>query len=276
MRNVINSYGRALLSQLHGKMLLLSVLPFLLSLVLWGTLLWFGLQPLIDSLQALFTEHDWFRTSSAVLTTLGLGMLKTVIVPLIAMFVLLPLMILTALIFMGVLAMPAIGRHVGGRHFPQLHKKHGGSVLGSVGTSLATFLLFIVIWVVLVLPLHVFPPAALVGQAVLWGWMTYRVMAYDAMADYASAEERHTIMQTQRMPLLVIGMVSGVAGAVPGMLWMGGVMSVVFFPFLAAFAIWLYVLIFIFTGLWFQYYCLEALSSLRGVRGMKDVPAADA
>ena len=275
MRNVINSYGRALLSQLHGKMLLLSVLPFLLSLVLWGTLLWFGLQPLIDSLQALFTEHDWFRTSSAVLTTLGLGMLKTVIVPLIAMFVLLPLMILTALIFMGVLAMPAIGRHVGGRHFPQLHKKHGGSVLGSVGTSLATFLLFIVVWV-LMLPLYAFPPAALAGQAVLWGWLTYRVMAYDAMADYASKEERLAIMREQRWPLLVIGMVSGAAGAVPGLLWMGGVMSVVFFPFLAAFAIWLYVLIFIFTGLWFQYYCLEALSSLRGVRGMKDVPAADA
>ena len=53
-------------------------------------------------------------------------------------------------------------------------------------------------------------------------------------------------------------------------------MAVVFFPFLAAFAIWLYVLIFIFTGLWFQYYCLEALSRLRGVRGMTDVAPADA
>ena len=275
MRNVINSYGRALLSQLHGKMLLLSALPFLLSLLLWGTLLWFGLQPLIDSLQALFTEHDWFRTSSALLTTLGLGMLKTVIVPLIAMFMLLPLMILTALIFMGLFAMPAIGRHIGGRHFPQLEKKHGGSLAGSVGTSLATFLLFIVVWV-LMLPLYAFPPAALVGQAVLWGWLTYRVMAYDAMADYASVEERHAIMRTQRWPLLAIGMASGAAGAVPGMLWMGGVMSVVFFPFLAAFAIWLYVLIFIFTGLWFQYYCLEALSRLRGVRGMTDVALADA
>lgn len=275
MRNVFNSYGRALLSQLHGKMLLLSALPFLLSLLLWGLLLYWGLQPLIDSLQALFAEHDLFRTSSAVLGTFGLGMLKTVIVPLIAMFMLLPLMILTALIFMGVLAMPAIGRHVGGRHFPQLEKKHGGSLLGSVGTSLATFLLFIVVWAAL-LPLYAFPPAALVGQALLWGWLTYRVMAYDAMADYASAEERQAIMRSRRTQLLLIGVVSGAAGAVPGMLWMGGVMSVVFFPFLAAFAIWLYVVIFIFTGLWFQYYCLEALSALRGVQGMRDVAAADA
>jgi hypothetical protein len=36
------------------------------------------------------------------------------------------------------------------------------------------------------------------------------------------------------------------------------------FPFLAAISIWLYVLIFIFTGLWFQYYCLEALARQRG------------
>lgn len=274
MRHVFNSYGRALLSQLHGKMLLLSALPFLLSLLLWGLLLWWGLQPLIDSLQALFAEHDLFRTSSALLGSVGLGMLKTVIVPLIAMFMLLPLMILTALIFMGLFAMPAIGRHVGGRHFPQLEKKHGGSLAGSVGTALATFLLFIVVWVVM-LPLYAFPPAALVGQALLWGWLTYRVMAYDAMADYASVDERQAIMRSRRTQLLLIGVVSGAAGAVPGMLWMGGVMSVVFFPFLAAFAIWLYVLIFIFTGLWFQYYCLEALSALRGVRGMKDVAPAD-
>ena len=275
MRNVLNSYGRAFLSQLHGRILLLSALPFVLSLVLWGVLLYLGLQPLIDSLHALFTQHDFFRTSGQVLSAFGLGVLKAVIVPLIAMFMLLPLMILTALIFMGLFAMPAIGRHIGGRHFPQLEKKYGGSLAGSVGTSLATFLLFIVVWV-LMLPLYAFPPAALAGQAVLWGWLTYRVMAYDAMADYASKEERLAIMREQRWPLLVIGMVSGAAGAVPGLLWMGGVMSVVFFPFLAAFAIWLYVLIFIFTGLWFQYYCLEALARLRGVRGMTDVAPADA
>ncbi len=122
MRNVLNSYGRALLSQLHGKILLLSAVPFILSVILWGVLLYVGLQPLIDSLHALFTEYDFFRTSGQVLATFGLGVLKAVIVPLIAMFMLLPLMILTALIFMGLFAMPAIARHVGGRHFPWLEK----------------------------------------------------------------------------------------------------------------------------------------------------------
>ena len=272
---VLRAWGRAFASQWHGKLLLMSVAPFLLAVGVWGVLLYFGLQPLIDFVHATFSQYDMFGASGSLLNSIGLGTLKTVVVPLIAMLVLLPLMILTALIFMGLFAMPAIGRHIGGRHFPQLEKKYGGSLLGSVGTSLATFLLFIVAWLVM-LPLYAFPPAALAGQAVLWGWLTYRVMAYDAMADYASVEERQAIMREQRWPLLAIGMVSGAAGAVPGMLWMGGVMSVVFFPFLAAFAIWLYVLIFIFTGLWFQYYCLEALSRLRGVRGMTDVAPAGA
>ena len=275
MRAVLNAYGRALLAQLHGRMILLSLLPFLLSVLLWGLLLWQGLQPLVDGLRGLFVEHDVFGLSRGVLEAVGLGALYAVIVPLIAMFLLLPLMILTALLFIGVAAMPAVGRHVGARHFAQLEKKRGGSFVGSLRTSCAAFLVFVLGWL-LTLPLYVFPPLALLAQALLWGWLTCRVMAYDALADYASADELRTLMRLHRWPLLAIGLASGAAGALPGLLWMGGVMSVVFFPFLAMLAIWLYVIIFIFTGLWFTYYCLEALAGLRGAGGMQDAAAADA
>lgn len=263
MRAVINAYGRALLSQLHGKMLLLSVLPFLLSVLVWGVLLWLGLQPLVDGVGAWFGAHDGFSISGGVLATFGMGALKIVIVPLIAMLLLLPLMVLTALIFIGLVAMPVVVRHVGGRHFSLLEKKRGGSWFGSLFGASAISLIFIVLWC-LTLPLYVLPPLALLVQTLLWGWLTYRVVAYDALAEHASAAERSQIMRLHRRPLLAIGIVSGLAGAVPGLLWLGGaVLSVVFFPFLAAASIWLYVLIFIFTGLWFQYYCLEALRQLR-------------
>jgi len=85
------------------------------------------------------------------------------------------------------------------------------------------------------------------------------VMAYDALSDFADQEELHAIRSSQRFPLLVIGVVTGSLGAAPGLLWLGGVMSVIFFPALAAVAIWLYLLIFVFSGLWFQHYCLDAL-----------------
>lgn len=263
MREVAVAYGRALLSQLHGKMLLLSVIPFLLSVGLWAALLWLGLQPLIDYVQGLFLAYDGFATSSSWLAGIGLGMLKTVVVPLIAMLLLLPLMILTALIFIGLVAMPAIVRHVAERQFPRLEQLRGGTLLGSVATSLRSFAIFLGIWL-LALPLYAFPPLALAVQVLLWGWLTSRVMAYDALADHASEDERRLLMSSKRWQLMAIGMVSGAAGALPGLIWIGGtVMAVVFFPFLAAASIWLYVLIFIFTGLWFEYYCLQALADQR-------------
>jgi hypothetical protein len=263
MRAVLTSYGRALAAQLSGRMLLLSLLPFLLSLALWGALLYFGMQPLIDYVQSMFEQHGGYQASGGMLSMFGLGMLKTVAVPLVAMLLLLPLMILTSLLFMGLAAMPAIGRHVGTRQFPQLEMKQGGSLLGSLALNLGTVLLFVLLWL-LTLPLYFFPPVALVAQVALWGWMTARVMSYDALAAHASEDERRALVRAHRRPLLAIGMVSGAAGALPGIVWIGGALiSVVLFPFLAMISIWLYLVIFIFTGLWFQYYCLQALQDMR-------------
>lgn len=267
MRPIAIAYGRALRSQFSGRIMLLSVLPVVLSLILWAGLLAIGLQPLIDYLQQMFADHDFYQVSGSVLATMGLGVLKTIVVPLIAMLLLLPLMILSSLLFMGVAAMPAIVRHVSTRQYPALEKKQGGSFMGSLATNFSGFGIFIVVWLV-ALPLYVLAPLALLVQVLLWGWLTARVMAYDALSEHASVEERVTITRLHRRRLLMIGMVSGALGALPGIVWVGGtVLSVVLFPFLAAISIWLYVMIFIFTGLWFQYYCLQALSDLRGAGG---------
>ena len=265
MRAVLNAYGRALASQLSGRMLLLSALPFALSVALWGTLLYFGMQPLIDYVQLLFEQYGIYKASGGMLSSMGLGVLKAVVVPLVAMLLLLPLMILTSLLVMGLVAMPAIGRHVSARQFSGLEMKQGGSTLGSLAINVGSVLLFVPLWL-LSLPLYFFAPLALAAQVALWGWLTARVMSYDALAAHASADERRAIMQRHRWPLLAIGMVSGAAGALPGIVWIGGaLMSVVLFPFLAMLSIWLYLVIFIFTGLWFQYYCLQALRELRAL-----------
>ncbi|SEN56348.1 Etoposide-induced protein 2.4 (EI24) [Duganella sp. CF517] len=269
---VARAWGRAFASQWHGKLLLMSLAPFLLAVGLWAVLLYLGLQPLIDFVHATFSQYGVFSFSSSFLGSLGLGALKTVVVPLIAMLLLLPLMILTALIFIGVIAMPVILRHIGARHYPQLQQRNGGSVLGSVGVALGGMAAFIGLWL-LTLPLYVFPPLAVFVQALLWGWLTSRMMVYDVLADYASADERHQLLKEHRWPLIAIGVVSGAAGALPGAIWLGGVMAVVFFPFLAAASIWLYVLVFIFTALWFAYYCLDALARLRAAEALKAAPA---
>lgn len=263
MRAVANAYGRAVLSQLHVRMLVLSAMPLVLSLLLWGLLLYFGLQPLLDWLHTNFVDYEIFRTTSDWLERLHLGFLKSVVVPFFALLLLLPLMILSALLFMNIAAMPFIVRHVGGRHYAKLEQKQGGSMLGGLRAALSSFAVFIVIWLA-TLPLYIFPPLAMISSAVLWGWLTSRVMSYDALADHASEEERRTIQRERRRDLLVMGLVSGAMGSLPPLLMaFGAVLFVALLPLALAVMMWLYVLIFIFTALWFQYYCLEALAQLR-------------
>lgn len=262
MRSVLIAFGRAVLSQLHIRMLMLTLLPFILSLLIWGVALWLGLQPMIDAVQTYFVENDGFRISGSLLGWLGLSALKTVIVPLLAMWALLPLMILTALLFVGLSAMPMIVRHVAARRYPQLAARKGGSLWGTLWMSLSSFAVFLVLWLITI-PLCAIPPLGFIIQPALWGWLTYRVIAYDALAEHADAQELRDILRIHRWPLLAIGAITGAMGAAPALLWLGGALFVVLFPVLAGVSIWLYVLVFVFTGLWFQHYCLDALEKYR-------------
>jgi hypothetical protein len=272
MHPVFISFGRALYSQFHFRMLLLTFLPFLVSVVIWGIALSLGLQPMIDWIRSIFAENNWFAVSSSTLSWFGLGALKTIIIPLIAMWLLLPLMILTALLLTGVMAMPAIIKHVASRHHPELQERKGGSVWGSVWISVSSYVLFGVLWVV-TMPLSLIPPLGFIIQPVLWGWLTYRVIAYDALSEHADANELKAVIHAHRWPLLLIGVITGAMGAAPMLLWLGGVMSMLFFPVLAGLSIWLYLVVFVFTGLWFAHYCLAALAKYRK-SGMAEVTAS--
>ena len=261
---VMRAFARAVWSQFHYRMLLLTLLPFLLSLLLWGLLLWQSLQLMIDAIQSYFVVHDSFGMIASALARIGVGALKSVIVPLLAMWLLLPLVIVTALMFTGLLAMPAVVKHVSRRAYPALEAREGGSNWGSVWNATVGLIGFLAMWL-LSLPLTLIPMVGFVIQPLLWGWLTSRMMAYDALATHADAAERKTILQAHRWPLLLIGVVTGAMGTAPMLLWLGGAFAVVLFPFLATLAIWLYVLVFVFTGLWFQHYCLDALARFRAV-----------
>ena len=262
MPSVFSSFFKALWSQLHPRMLLLTLLPFFLSVAIWGVALWLGLQPLIDWIQASVLNNDGFQVIGMVLGWFGLGAIKAIVVPLIAMWALLPLMIFTALIFIATLAMPAVVNHVATRDYPQLERRHGGSMLGLLWISLTSFIVFVALSL-LSLPLSLIPPIGFIVHPLLWGWLTYRVLAYDALAAHADKTELHMVLHRYKWPLLLIGAITGALGAAPTLLWLGGALSVIFFPFLAALSIWLYVLVFVFTGLWFQHYCLAALQHER-------------
>jgi hypothetical protein len=116
---------------------------------------------------------------------------------------------------------------------------------------------------VLTLPMWLVPPLALVLPALIWGWLTYRVMAFDVLAEFASADERRTLMTRHRMSFLGIGVVTGLMGAAPSLVWASGALFAAAFVILVPVAIWIYTLVFAFSSLWFAHFGLAALQALR-------------
>jgi hypothetical protein len=63
--------------------------------------------------------------------------------------------------------------------------------------------------------------------------------------------------------LFGIGVISGLLGSLPTMLWAWSVWLLPLFPVVAAVTIWIYAFILVFSALWFAHYCLHALERLR-------------
>jgi hypothetical protein len=151
---------------------------------------------------------------------------------------------------------------VAGNRFVALEAKQGGSFGASLAWSLFSTLLAAVALLVSV-PLWLVPPLVLVLPPLIWGWLTYRVMAFDALAKHASTDERRTLFKRHSGWLLLMGVISGYLGASPSVVWAMGAGFAPAFIILVPVAIWIYTLVFAFASLWFTHYCLGALQALR-------------
>ncbi|TAF86674.1 MAG: hypothetical protein EAZ54_01440 [Curvibacter sp.] len=265
MNAVLDAFWRSLVYCLHPKVMLWSLLPLVLMVGVTAGLGYFYLDGLLAWVSQLLESMDWLQLMWGWLESVGAGKLKTVLVPLIVILMLTPLVLVGCLFVVATLMAPMIVRLVAKRRFPALEKAAGASYLASVGwavLSTAAALLALV----LSMPLWLVPPLVLILPPLIWGWLTYRVMAFDALADHASPEERREIFKRHRWWLLGMGVVTGYMGAAPSLVWSLGFMAVALAPFLVPLSIWLYTLIFAFSSLWFSHYGLSALQSLRAQR----------
>lgn len=258
----LDSFWRAVAYCLHPRVIVLSLLPLLAMVALAVGLGWLywdaAVQATFDWLQSMAL----FATFGQWLSDAGLGGLKNVMAPLIIIAGITPLVILAVLLLVAMLMMPAVVKLVERRRFAQLERKHGGSFLQSALWSLGSTVLALAALVVSI-PLWLIPPLILVLPPLIWGWLTYRVMAFDALAEHASREERRAIVREHRLWLLAMGVGTGYLGAAPSVLWASGWFFVAAFPVLVPVAIWIYTLVFAFASLWFAHYCLAALEQLR-------------
>ncbi|MDQ3271778.1 MAG: EI24 domain-containing protein [Pseudomonadota bacterium] len=277
MSKLLDSFWRAVAYCLHPRVIALSVLPLIIMVVLALGLGYFFWEEALAAVRASLESWELLGTMARWLEGLGLGNLRVVLAPTILLFLSIPVIVIVALLFVAILMTPAMGALGADRRFPLMERKKGGSLLASLAWSLGSTVLAAVALIISI-PLWLIPPLILILPPLIWGWLTYRVMSYDAMVDHASAEERREIFRRHRGSLLGIGVLSGYLGAAPSLLWASGAMFIAMAPLLVPLAIWLYTLVFAFSSLWFAHYCLAALEQLRRQNNAlaQELPVQDA
>ena len=262
MTKLLDSFWRAAMYCLHPRVIALSVLPLVIMAVVSLGLGYFFWEGAIAAVRSNLESFELVKTMVQWLEGLGLSGLRLVLAPTLLLFLAIPVIVIVSLLFVAIFMTPAMVALVAERRFPQLERKKGGSMLASLAWSLGSTMLA-AIALVLSIPLWLIPPLILILPPLIWGWLTYRVMSYDALVDHASREERQQIFKEHRASLLGIGVLSGYLGAAPSLIWASGATFVAMAPILVPITIWIYTLVFAFSSLWFAHYTLAALEQLR-------------
>lgn len=262
MNPMVDAAGRAFAYCFHPRVVVLSFLPLVLMValaVVFGYWLW---DPAVQALSEGLQSADLLQAVLNWLGVLGLESLRTAFAPLLLVVLITPLVVVLCLLLVSLFMTPAMVGLVAARRFPGLLRLHGASfwssLLWSLGATAVALLLLVV-----TLPLWWVPPFVLVLPPLIWGWLTYRVFAFDALADHATEAERRELLHRHRWSLWTMGVITGYLGAAPSVLWASGSLFVVFAPILLPLAIWIYTWVLAFSSLWFAHYTLALLASQR-------------
>ncbi len=273
MKMMLDAFWRAVAYCIHPRVIGLSLLPLAVMAVLafvFGYFFWDGsvaaLASWIEARETVQTMLSWLNFSDA-------GNVHQAVARLLLVVMISPLVVMASLLLVALFMTPSMVDLVGERRFTVLEKKRGGSLvvsaLWSVGSTAMALLALI-----LSSPLWLIPPLIVVLPPLIWGWLTYRVFAFDALATHASSEERKFIMHKYRGTLLVMGIFSGFLGAAPSLLWASGLTFIALAFVTVPLAIWIYTMVFALASLWFAHFCLDALRRRRLETGALPVVAS--
>ncbi|ODV10819.1 MAG: hypothetical protein ABT20_07285 [Rubrivivax sp. SCN 70-15] len=272
MSSILDAFWRAAAYCLHPRVILWSLLPLALAGGATALLGWLYWESAVAAVRASLEQWSLIATLMQWLDSIGAQALHALIAPLIVVALAVPVIVVASLLLVATLMTPAIVKLVATRRFAQLERKRGGGWFQSLAWSLACTLAAVAA-LILSIPLWFVPPLVLVLPPLIWGWLTYRVFAFDVLAAHASAAERRQILHEQRWPLLAIGVVCGYLGAAPSLLWAAGAATLIFAPVLVVASVWLYTLVFAFAAAWFAHFALGALQRLRATPATPPAPA---
>ena len=211
MERIIAALLKALASLLHPKMLWLMVWPVIVALVIWVTLavLYWG-----EAAQWIAAQlHQWPPYEWAV-SVWPLTLIAAWVGWILLLLLFVPVVLITAVLIISVVSMPAMAAHVGGRAYPGLAPRKGGTFAGSLWNALAALMLFALLFAVS-LPLWLVPLLWPVLPVALFGYFNQRVFRYDALAEHATAAEIAEIVRRHRGELFLLGVALALIGHVP-------------------------------------------------------------
>ena len=237
MSEITKALLRAFASLLHPRMLLLMLWPVLVALATWLGLAFAFWSQAAAWLQLQFGQS---ATIGWAITVWPLALIATHLASILLALLFIPLVLITAVLIIGLFAMPVIVGLVAARAYPQLERRQGGTVAGGLWNSVAA-LAWLAVLILLSLPLWFFPPLWPVLPIVLFGYLNQRVFRYDALAEHATGWEMEILFRRHRRELFLLGVVVALFGLI---------------PLLGFFAP-------VYGGLVFIHYCLARLAQLR-------------
>jgi hypothetical protein len=267
MTLLLDSFWRAVAYCVHPRVIALSLLPLVAVGGLAALAGWFGWEEAVAGVRASLEGWGLLGPMFHWLDAIGAGGFRGVLAPLLVVAIAVPVVVALVLLVVSLTMTPPMARLVAARRFPQLERRRGGSFWQSAGTAVGCTLLALVA-LAISLPFWLIPPLVLVVPPLIWGWLTYRVLGFDVLAEHASAAERHALLRAHRGPLIAIGIACGYLSAAPSLVWAASALALVLAPILLVVSIWLYTLVFAFSSLWFAHYALAALAALRARDGL--------
>lgn len=234
------AFRRALVSQLHPKMLMALFLPFIIAFLGGIILLWVFWSPLTGWLNLQVESWDVVNQIDAWLVGIGLFSIQLYMVPLLAVAILLPLSGILGLVIAAIFVMPLVLRHLESREYQGL--KRQGQYASAVGIWNAVWVggLFALGWL-FTMPLWLIPPMPVVLPILWWAFAFTRMLRVDAIIEHASTQERRLLWRKHSRELWSIGLILALINLFP--------------------PAWL--VLPVFSALVFAHFSLEALRQLR-------------
>lgn len=262
MNAILDAFWRAAAYCLHPRVILWSLLPLAVAGAGTAGLGWLYWEAAVAAVRGSLEQWALIAALMQWLDSIGAQALRALVAPLIVVALAVPVIVLVSLLLVALLMTPALVNLVAARRFPNLERRQGGNWFQGLAWSLACTVVALLA-LALSIPLWFVPPLVLVLPPLIWGWLTYRVFAFDVLAAHASAAERRQILHAQRWPLLAMGVICGYLGAAPSLLWAASAATLIFAPVLVLASVWLYTLVFAFAACWFAHFALAALQRLR-------------